>query len=146
MSVNRLLGMALLHFVAMYVLMYSMVNTFDNVYPNLNNAYMAGIMTAPMLITEAFLMGSMYKDRLAVRIFGIIGVIILVTGFIFIRQQTLIQDGEFIRSMIPHHSGAILMCEKAKIEDIELQELCGQIIISQRDEIEQMERILSRLD
>jgi hypothetical protein len=32
--------------------------------------------------------------------------------------------------MIPHHSGAILMCQKATVRDAELQKLCQQIIES----------------
>jgi uncharacterized protein (DUF305 family) len=47
--------------------------------------------------------------------------------------------------MIPHHSGAILMCEEASIDDPEIVALCGQIISSQQAEIEQMEAILKRL-
>jgi uncharacterized protein (DUF305 family) len=45
--------------------------------------------------------------------------------------------------MIPHHSGAILMCREANIEDQRIQELCKGIISSQRDEIEQMRKLLN---
>lgn len=41
--------------------------------------------------------------------------------------------------MIPHHSGAVLMCEQAKLSDPEIQRLCKQIVISQKQEIAQME-------
>ena len=34
----------------MYILMYAMVNAFANVYPNVNQFYMAGLMTAPMVV------------------------------------------------------------------------------------------------
>ena len=60
---GKLLLMAALHFAAMYVLMYAMVNTFPDAVPNLNQAYMAALMTAPMLIIEVLLMGSMYGDN-----------------------------------------------------------------------------------
>jgi uncharacterized protein (DUF305 family) len=46
--------------------------------------------------------------------------------------------------MIPHHSGAILMCSKASIKDLEIKSLCGEIIRSQCPEIVQMEAILAR--
>jgi uncharacterized protein (DUF305 family) len=61
-------------------------------------------------------------------------------------QQTAISDRQFLRSMIPHHSGAILMCEHASIQDREIQELCETIISSQQEEIDQMEAILQRLE
>jgi uncharacterized protein (DUF305 family) len=45
--------------------------------------------------------------------------------------------------MIPHHSGAILMCERAQLRDAELRELCDLIIASQQDEIAQMSAMLA---
>jgi uncharacterized protein (DUF305 family) len=62
-----------------------------------------------------------------------------------IRSQAAIGDRQFVRSMIPHHSGAILMCREASLADAELRRLCDEISAGQREEIEQMERILARL-
>ena len=59
---KKLLIMAVMSFMSMYALMYAMVNTFANVIPNINQFYMAGLMTAPMMIIEIALMGSMYID------------------------------------------------------------------------------------
>ncbi|WP_247784711.1 MULTISPECIES: DUF305 domain-containing protein [Bradyrhizobium] len=47
--------------------------------------------------------------------------------------------------MIPHHSGAILMCQQAKLTDPEIVRLCGEIERSQRQEIDQMKAILRRI-
>lgn len=58
---------------------------------------------------------------------------------------TLIDDRQFIASMIPHYSGAILMCREANLSDPELVTLCGDITKTQRDEIQQMEQIAGRL-
>ncbi|MBT9471992.1 MAG: DUF305 domain-containing protein [Phenylobacterium sp.] len=44
--------------------------------------------------------------------------------------------------MIPHHSGAILMCREASLRDPKLIALCGRIEASQRDEIVAMNAIL----
>jgi len=44
--------MTALSFVAMYFLMYVMVNALDNVYMNFNQVYMAGLMAAPMVLIE----------------------------------------------------------------------------------------------
>ena len=57
--------MMALSFVAMYVLMYAIVDRFANVYPNLNQFYMAGLMAAPMVLIELAVMGSMYVNRKA---------------------------------------------------------------------------------
>jgi uncharacterized protein (DUF305 family) len=63
--------------------------------------------------------------------------------FAFIRQQTQISDRQFLRSMIPHHSGAILMCREANVQDQRIRELCKTIISSQRDEIDLMTKLLN---
>lgn len=146
MSINRLLVMAVIHFALMYGLMYAMVNTFSNIFPNLNQFYMAGLMTSPMLILEIILMGSMYENKRATRIIMGVSIVMFAVCFIFIRQQTGITDGEFVRSMIPHHAGAILMCEQAPIQDSEIRTLCDSIITSQQAEIDQMKAIMDRVE
>lgn len=57
---GRLLVMAVLSFISMYVLMYAMVNRLANVHANLNQFYMAGLMAAAMVIIELALMGAVY--------------------------------------------------------------------------------------
>lgn len=57
--------MTLVMFVAMYGLMYAMVDRFENVYPNVNRFYMAGVMTAPMILIELVIMRTMYQNRTA---------------------------------------------------------------------------------
>jgi uncharacterized protein (DUF305 family) len=68
----------------------------------------------------------------------------LISFFVLIRTQTAITDSEFLRSMIPHHAGAILMCKEAPINGVEIKELCKTIISSQQAEIDQMKTILAR--
>jgi hypothetical protein len=137
--------MALLHFGAMYALMYAMVNTFGDVYSSLNQLYMAGLMTSPMLMLELLLMSSMYENR-RLNLAIIAGAAIVgIAFFVFIRNQSAIGDEQFIRSMIPHHSGAILMCERASIQDAELKQLCGTIVAGQQAEIDQLRAKLAAL-
>lgn len=40
--------------------------------------------------------------------------------------------------MIPHHAGAILMCDNNSIKDPEIKELCQEILAGQQREIAQM--------
>jgi len=47
--------------------------------------------------------------------------------------------------MIPHHAGAILMCERAPLQDAEIQALCRTIVSGQRAEIDQMKAKLRAL-
>lgn len=142
-SFVNLVIMAFLHFLAMYGLMYMMVYKFTDIYSNLNQLYMAGMMTAPMLILEILFMGSMYKNK---NMIMTISIIVIAFLFIFIRKQIGINNKQFLKSMIPHHSGAILMCKNANIDDVEIKELCQKIISSQQKEIDQMKQILERIE
>lgn len=143
-SYLRLLGMTALSFIAMYVLMYAMVDRAANVFNSLNQAYMAGLMAAPMVLIELALMGHMYPDRrLNVLIAGA-GVVALAAFFLLIRDQAAIGDRQFLRSMIPHHAGAILMCKEAPVETPEVRKLCQTIIASQQAEIDLMTSLLNR--
>jgi peptidoglycan/LPS O-acetylase OafA/YrhL len=142
----RLLGMVVLSFVAMYILMYAMVNSFANVYNNVNQFYMAGLMAAPMALIELALMSSMYRDKRLNTIIAGVSIIALVGFFVLIRQQTAVTDGQFLRSMIPHHAGAILMCEKSPAQAPQIKELCKAIVSSQQAEISQMKTMLEQLN
>jgi uncharacterized protein (DUF305 family) len=136
--------MALLSFVSMYVLMYAMVDTAANALPNLNQAYMAALMTAPMVAMELLMMRSMFPDKRRNALILGAAVILGVASFALIRRQTAIGDDQFLRSMIPHHAGAILMCQEAPISDAAVRELCRGIIASQQSEIARMKAILAR--
>ena len=138
--------MVLLSFISMYILMYAMVNSIGNVFNNINQFYMAGLMTAPMIPIEIFLMRSMYKDQKRNILIVAASVLVGLAFFFLIRQQSAVSDKQFLRSMIPHHAGAILMCEQASIQDAEIQELCKTIISSQQEEIDQMKAKLQELD
>lgn len=136
--------MAVLSFASMYVLMYAMVDSLDSVYSSLNQAYMAGLMTAPMLIFELWLMRAMYPQRRLNAVLFALSALALVLLWGAIRTQTAITDREFLRSMIPHHSGAILMCEQASLRQADVQALCKSIVAGQAQEIRLMKDMLRR--
>lgn len=138
--------MGVLSFISMYILMYSMVNAFENVFTNVNQLYMAGLMAAPMIIIEILLMRSMYMNKqLNLAIIGF-SALALVAFYMSIRKQAFVSDKQFLKSMIPHHAGAILMCENANIQDPAIKKLCEEIIASQQREIAQMKAKLEELE
>ena len=139
-------AMMALSFLVMFAFMYEMVDRLANVYPNLNQAYMAGLMVAPMAILEMVLMRSMYPDKALNRIIIEAGILLLLLCWFGIREQVAVNDRSFLRSMIPHHAGAILMCQQASITAPQVRNLCGKIIASQQREIEEMKTILNQLN
>jgi hypothetical protein len=130
--------------VVMFFLAYAMIDSFDHFYANINRVYMALLMVAPMVIVMLVVMWSMYAN--AVLNFALIGVfaILFVISFALMRSQVPVGDVQFLRSMIPHHSSAIVMCEEASITDTEIAKLCGEIVKAQKEEIAQMQKILTR--
>ena len=141
----RMLGISALGMlILMYLIMFTMIYSLGEFIQNINFAYMAIMMATPMIVMMPLMMGSMYPDRKLNLLIYIGSALLFVLAFIGIRAQALVGDDQFLRSMIPHHSGAILMCEKARISDPEIKTLCGGIIRSQKQEIDQMKQILKR--
>lgn len=139
---GRLALMIGLSFIAMYILMYAMVDRLGNVYNNVNQFYMAGLMAAPMLVLELVLMAGMYQRKRLNTVLIAAGVAATVLFWTLIRQQAAVTERQFLRSMIPHHGGAILMCEQLRSDDPQIVRLCEQIRVSQRSEIALMKRLL----
>lgn len=132
-----------LSFIIMAVIMFARVDIFENVFVNLNLIYMAGLMVTPMVIIMVLTMPAMFDDssKNKALIGGSLGLMVFL--WLAIRNQWLIDDQQFLRSMIPHHAGAFLVCEQADLSDPEVQQLCREIIEAQEREIRLMKKILT---
>ena len=131
--------------IIMYFVMFVMIDNLGSFYNNLNMVYMTLMMVAPMVVLMVLAMRDMFPSK-AINAALLVGSVVIFVGcFALIRTQTTIGDRAFLRSMIPHHSGAILMCQQAKLTDPEVVRLCGGIIKSQRQEISEMKVILDRM-
>ena len=143
---KRFALMAVAMFVAMYFIMYAMIDGLQNLIPNINNLYMTLLMVSAMLVIELWIMKGMYQNKkinwaiitfsLAIGIFSWFG----------IREQINVGDKQFVKGMIPHHAAAVLMSEKAKLTDPELIELQKNILETQAKEIELMKRKLKEFE
>lgn len=131
--------------IVMYFVMFVMIDSTSSFYNNLNMFYMTLMMVAPMVVLMILAMLHMFPSKPANVLLIAIAVVAFLGSFALIRTQTTIGNTAFVRSMIPHHSGAILMCQQASLSDAELKALCGEIVKSQQQEIEQMKQILARL-
>jgi uncharacterized protein (DUF305 family) len=134
--------------ILMYVIMFAMIWNGAQFVHNINFFYMAILMATPMIFMMPLMMRSMYTNRTWNLVVYVGSLLLFVLAFVAIRDQTLVGDKQFVRSMIPHHSGAILMCNRSSLRDTEVRDLCFKpdgIVESQQREIEQMEAILERL-
>lgn len=139
--INMILGL-----IVMYVVMFSMIDGWGDFRNNLNMLYMAITMWAPMGIFMLATMPGMFPNRRANIALYVLFVVLTLGSFWATRSQAMIDDRQFIDSMIPHHSGAILMCREDNLSDAELLALCEEIEVAQRREIEQMQAIAGRLN
>ena len=131
----------------MYLVMFSMIWSGDDFFNNSNMFYMALLMWGPMGILMLLTMGMMYQNRqLNILLYAFFALLILVS-FWAIRDQALVGDRQFARAMIPHHSGAITMCERASLRDPAMKEICFKpngIVASQVREIAELKAFLER--
>ena len=130
--------------IIMYLVMFVMIDGLDSFYNNLNMFYMTLMMVAPMVVLMILAMRHMFESKAVNMALIAASLIAFLGSFALIRTQTTIGDTAFLRSMIPHHSGAILMCKEASLSNSQIVELCKSIIRSQREEIDQMKAILAR--
>ena len=143
---KRFAVMAVAMFVAMYFIMYAMIDGLNNLIPNINNLYMTLLMVSAMLIIELLIMKGMYQNKKINWAVNTVSLAIGIFSWFGIREQINVGDKQFVKGMIPHHAAAVLMSEKAKLTDPELIELQKNILETQAKEIEFMKRKLKEFE
>ncbi len=138
----RLLISLSISYVVMFALMFSRVNVFSNLFISLNQVYMAGLMIAPMLIIMLLTMGSMYHNKKLNFILLGVATVAIVLFWTLLRSQTGVGNQQFLHSMIPHHAAAILVCQQASITNPPIEELCTEIVQTQKEEIRIMKALM----
>jgi hypothetical protein len=137
--------MTILMILVSYIIMSNvMLYIASLLYNNIVKVYMALLMGALMvLISYGLMLFRMYtKNNLY-----IFGASIAVTVFLIflIRKQILVDDDQFLRSMIEHHSAALLMTDEIlkKTNNKDIKNLAENIYNSQTKEISLMQKLLN---
>ncbi len=142
-SYRKLAIVMAINAVVMFLLTYALIDSLDHFHVNINRIYMTLMMVAPMVILMVIVMRSMFGNMRS-NIALLVGAAAVFLGSFFLaRSQTPVGNEQFLRSMIPHHSSAILMCERSSITDPRIVTLCEEIVRAQKREIAEMEAILS---
>jgi uncharacterized protein (DUF305 family) len=63
-----------------------------------------------------------------------------------LRSQVTVDDVDYMKAMIPHHSIAILTSDRAKIVDPRVRKLADGIIEAQKREIAEMKALIQELE
>ena len=126
----------------MFLLTYTNTYVLDHVRWSEERVYMALLMGGAMAVVMLGFMWSMHKStrtNLAILAgaFGLMFVALWLS-----RSQHFVDDREYMKGMIPHHSIAILTSERADLDDRRVCELANEIIKAQREEIAEMEWLI----
>lgn len=145
-SYQKFAIMMAVSFVIMYGVMFLNADIFDHVMLSTTRTYMTLLMIAPMAISMMLFMWGMYENKKANYIIITTALVVFVATLTMLRNQTLIADVQWMKAMIPHHSSAIMVSQKAHLRDPEAQQLALDIIEAQKKEIAQMEAMIERLN
>ena len=130
-------------FVLMYALMYSMADRLANVYLNLSNVYMTGLMAGSMIPVMLLTMPGMFQHRTLNKVAWTVAAAILALCWFLLRTEAGVGDRQFLRAMIPHHSAAIQMVNESTLSDPKVKKLGEEIVSSQEREIAAMKALLA---
>ena len=146
MGWSRFFAMIATSTVVMFPLMYQLVYSADHATFSLTRLVSSVVMGCVMAAIMLAFMWKMYegpRTKLAVLVGSIVlGVIVLAVN----RQQMLIGDVDFMKSMIPHHSIAINNARKADIRDPRVRGLADAIIRAQVKEIAEMKLLVDDIE
>jgi len=141
----KFLGMIATSAILMYAVMYLNTYELDHIYFSEMRMYMTILSTAVMAVVMLGFMLHMLKNKkINLAIVGV-SIIVFVGSFFLMRNQTTIDEVDYMEAMIPHHSIAILASERADIEDPRVQELADDIIDAQEKEIAEMKDLIEEL-
>lgn len=142
----KLAVMLFISFFVMYGVMFLNVDQTSHIYLSVTRLYMSLLMVAPMAMMMILLMWRMFKHK-KTNIAIISGSVVVFFGALFLlRTQAPINDVQYMKAMIPHHSSAILTSQEANIQDPRVKELSEQIIEAQVNEIELMKELINELE
>ena len=146
MSYWRFAGMIATSTLVMYGLMYLNTYRLSQVYFSETRAWMALMMGAVMALVMLGWMLSMYRSKaINLAIVGLSVAAFALTLWI-IRSQETVDDVDFMKAMIPHHSIAIMTSKRAHITDPRVAKIADEIVAAQEKEIAEMKYLISDLE
>lgn len=146
MSYWRFAAMIATSTVVMYGLMYLNTYAIEHVFWSETRAWMALVMGAVMAAIMLGFMLRMYEKKLInLAIFGG-SVIVFASSLWLMRSQATVDDIDYMKAMIPHHSIAIMTSRRAHISDPRVRKLADQIIEAQQREIAEMKQLIDALE
>jgi uncharacterized protein (DUF305 family) len=125
--------------------MYLNTYAFEHVFWSETRAWMALLMGSTMAVVMlGFMLGMYKKPILNLAIFGGATVAFALSLWL-VRSQATVDDVEYMKAMIPHHSIAIMTSKRAQVTDPRVRKLADEIIAAQEREIAEMKYLAADL-
>lgn len=145
-SYAKFFGMIITSAILMYGVMYLNTYQLDHVFFSEMRLYITILSTCVMAVVMlSFMMGMLQDKKMNMAIVGV-SLLVFVSSFYLMRNQTTIDDVDYMQGMIPHHSIAILASKRANITDPRVRKLADDIIKAQEKEIKEMKALIEDLD
>lgn len=135
---TRFFGMIVTAAIFMYLVMYLHTYQLSHVYFSETRLYITILSTCVMAIIMLLFMLKMLDNKKINIAIVAVSILVFSVSLFLMRDQTTIDDVDYLEGMIPHHSIAILTSERANITDPRVRELADEIIAAQEREIEEM--------
>jgi len=122
-----------------------MVNSLNDITHNIGKVYLVFVMGLSMILVELGMHDMHYGNFSATKYALILGLIAL---FIYLyRNQVAVNDKEYLKGMIEHHSMALLTSEEIlkKTDNYHVAKLAKNIIQKQEDELREMKELLEKI-
>ena len=145
MSYWRFAAMIATSTIVMFGLMYLNTYALEHVMWSETRGWMALLMGAVMAIIMLSFMLNMYSSKKINTAIYVGAAVVFGVSLWLVRSQTTVNEVEYMKAMIPHHSIAIMTSERAHIEDPRVRELADEIIEAQRREISEMKYLIEAL-
>lgn len=130
----------------MYWVMFTGSYAWSHIQFSQSRVYMALVMGGTMGLVMLGWMLNMYKNTKANIGIVVVSLLLLGAGVALDRSQATVEDNEFMRAMIPHHSLAITRSEQFTANDVRVCELAVEISEAQRREIDEMEWLIEDIN
>lgn len=146
MSYWRFAAMIATSTLLMYGLMYLNTYAWEQIFWSETRLWMALVMGATMALVMLGFMHSMYHNQmLNLGIFGG-SIVVFALALWLVRSQATVDDVDYMKAMIPHHSIAIMTSKRAQISDPRTRKLADEIAEAQEREIAEMKYLVSELE
>ena len=146
MTYRRFLAMIVTSTVVMLGLMYLNTYAWGHVFWSETRFWMAFLMGATMAVIMLSFMLPMYDNRKKNAAIVVVSLLVFAGSLWLVRSQQTIDDVDYMRAMIPHHSIAIMTSERAHIRDPRTRALAKGIIAAQRREIAEMKYLIAEIE